>query len=458
MPLINTTPATPPVEKEASVVAYKKPYRGVTVDTQYTPETSLLTYIAGSPMLVNYYSQVLNRDSNVDGQNVTRAAQLQPYKLVQSFILKVTTPLTYQQIETNKAVGNTGQANVYPHTVIPNNGDMFLTDIGDGQEGIFRVTGTTRMSLHADTTYQIEYVFVAFSASEQGQAMLADLAQKTIETYTYVADFAQYGDNPILLSSDAELVVELRALYRDVLNDWISTFFFNEFKTLMLPGQDVSAYDPFMVGAVKKMFDASEHERFQYLKQLNVGGVQDFQTPTVWDVFLNRNPRLMYRINQQMCLSTTSMFARNPMLETIRWTGIRLLVYPLNPKQSYDDLLQFKIPGLEVMATKDVPSPPGDLEAMIPTSQLDGLPYSGRPVIKQVLCDRYYIFSEAFYKQTAPMQSRFEALVWDCIEQRPIDLGLLKLFAQMLPVWGGLEQFYYTPFLLVMIRQAVKSL
>lgn len=458
MPLLNSTPATPPVPAPNPIQAYKPSYRGTTVDTQYTPATSLLTYITGSPMSVNYYSQVLNRDSNVDGQNVTRNPILQPYNLIQNFTLKVTTPLDFQQVVTNKAVGYTGSANVYPKTIIPNTGDMFLTDIGDGREGIFRVTESNRLSIHADTAYSISYVLVAFSDTQQGQEMLADLKAKTIETYTFMQEFIQFGENPILLSSDAQIVYDLQGLYQVVLNDWVESFASNEFQTFMIPGQPMAAHDYFLVKAVKATFDVSEHLLFQEMRTMNVSGSQDMQTPTVWDLFIARNPRLLFRINRRMALSSTRMFSRNPMMETIAFSGIRYIVYPLRPQQSWDDQMNRRVVLPAVSQLQDVASRDGRLEEMIQETALNGLPYAGLPLIKQMTEDDFYIFSEMFYTQERTRMSRLELSIWDFIDGKPANLPLLKLFAETLPVWGALEQFYYTPFILLMIKDAIKGL
>lgn len=458
MPLLNSTPQTPPTPAPNPIQAYKPSYRGTTVDTQYTPATSLLTYIAGSPMPVNYYSQVLNRDSNVDGQNVTRNANLQPYNLIQNFVLKVTTPLDFQQVVTNKAVGYTGSANVFPKTVIPNTGDMFLTDIGDGREGIFRVTDSNRLSIHADTAYSINYVLVAFSDTQQGQEMLADLAQKTIQTYTFMQEFIQFGENPILLASDAQIVYDLKTMYQLVLNDWVESFASNEFKTFMIPGQPMSSFDWFLVNAVKSTFDANEHPLFQEMRQMNVSGSQDMQTPTIWDIFIQRNTRLLFRINRRMALSSTRMFSRNPMMETIAFSGIRYIVYPLRPQQSWDDKMNRRVVLPAVSQLKDVESREGRLEELIPETQLNGLPYAELPIIKQITDSDFYIFSEDFYNQNRTLMSRLELSIWDFIEGKPANLPLLKLFAETLPAWGALEQYYYTPFVLLMIKDAIKGM
>lgn len=458
MPLIESTPATPPVEQPITVTAFKPAYRGVTVDSQYTPAASLLTNLSGSRMTVTWFSQVVNRDSNLDGQNVTRAAALQPVNRIDNFIIKVTNALTFEQIATNKAVGYTGTANVFPRTVIPNSGDMFLTDIGDGREGIFRATESKRLSIHADTAYEISYVFVAFSDSQQGQEMLADLQAKTIQTYTFMEEFLLYGDNPILVTEDAQLVSELQLLYREVLKDWVESFASNEFQTFMVPGQDFATYDPFLVKAVKSVFDVTEHERFQDMKSMNISGPQDLQQPTIWDTVIKRNKRLLFRANREMGLASTLSFSQNPMYETIRYTGIRYIVYPLGAQKSWDDEMTRTVSFPQTAILMYAHQRRGRLEELVGQDELAGLPFVGLPMIHEVIADPYYIFSQAFYDQEGPKQSRFEAMLWQFINGEALNLPLLKLFAQLLPAWGGLEQFYFTPFLLMMIRDSIKAL
>jgi hypothetical protein len=457
MPLVNPTPAVPPVEAPHDPRVVSPSYKGVTVDTKYIPSSALLTHIQGSSMQVAYYSQILDNDTDLNGQNPNRNPILQPYRLIKDMELKVTTPLTAQQINETKAMGMTGEANVYPF-LIPNQGDMFLTDIGDGREGIFRVTEVERKSIFKDTCYTIRYEFVEFSDTSEGQFRIADFKAKTLITYVYMKEFLQYGQNPVLLEEDAAMVENLTYIYGDIVKQWFKEFTSREFSTFMVPGQEFATYDSFLTKAVSKLFNVMDAPEMQFIRVLNDDGDDNMKTPTVWDMCLQRNVRVLRMLNRQMGLAFAKNFQSDPMMEGIYHSGVGYVVYPIDPRTSWDDKLKMKPELMTTYSLVDVPSIAGSLDELVTDAELEGLPYEGRPLIKQVLVDQFYIFSEAFYKQDTANMSRLEAAIWDFLNRKPINLRLLYLLCDTYQTWGGLERFYYTPFVLMLIRGVIRSL
>ena len=90
MPVVDPIDQAEQIEQPPKVQIAAPQYRGVTVDTRYVPQSALLTHLEGSSWTVNYYSQVLGEDNAVEGQNVTREAIYQQYRLIKGFEFKVT--------------------------------------------------------------------------------------------------------------------------------------------------------------------------------------------------------------------------------------------------------------------------------------------------------------------------------------------------------------------------------
>jgi hypothetical protein len=455
MPVLNPPPSKVNPEVVSPVRSVSPMYRGVTVDTRYIPSSALLTHVEGSSMSVNYFSQVVDNDNDLAGQNPTRNPVLQQYRYIKHLELKVTMPLSFQQIEDTRAVGSTGQANIYPF-LIPNVGDMFLTDVGDGREGIFQVTNTIRKSIFKDTCYEIEYEFVDFSDTNRLRIM--DLNTKVIETFVFVKEFLQYGQNPVLLQEDAEIVKELSFYFHDIMRQWFQEFLSNEYKTLIIPGQAFSTYDHFMTKFMLKMASTLDAPEVQYCRLLNCDGDDNMLTPTILDVCIKRNIHLMRMINRKMGMTAAIYFPHDPMMEGIHHTGIQYVIYPSDPRESWDDVRKMKYPKVIIYSLTEVPSIAGRLEDLITDANLVGFRNSAGPLIKDVLADDYYIFSEAFYNRKPGEMSRLEQEVWNLLERKPVDLKLLKFFCDTYQTWGALERFYYTPFVLMMIRSQIRSL
>ena len=71
-----------------------------------------------------------------------------------------------------------GTADVYPF-IIPNVGDMFAADVGDGKEGVFTITSTEKKSLLKEAVYTIEYTLLYYSNSDLQRRN--DLITKSIQ-------------------------------------------------------------------------------------------------------------------------------------------------------------------------------------------------------------------------------------------------------------------------------------
>lgn len=430
-------------------------YRGVTVDTRYIPTNSLLTHVEGSPMTVNYYAQVLDRDSEIAGQNPTRNPVIQQYYLIKGLELRVTQELQWTQNEETKQWTATGAANVYPF-LTPNQGDMFLMSLADGREGIMQVTDSKRMSVMKEAIHEISYEFVEFS--DQAQYRIADLNTKSIEQYTYMKDFLQYGQNPVLLDADAANVEELRLAFDSITREYFQEFLSNEFKTLVIPGQAFSTYDHFLTKFMLKFCTTLDAPEIQYCRLLNTDGMDDMKTPTIWDMCLQRNLMIKRLLNERMRMTSTLYFPSDPMMEGVHHSGIQYIVFPENPRQSWDDVRKMRAPVTLAYTLTPVPGIVGRLDDLIVESNLTGLPYPDLPLIKDVTVDDYYVFSEAFYKQDAPNMSKLEAAVWDMLNRKALNLSLLVFYTRTWQTWGALERFYYTPFVLMLIRAQIKSI
>lgn len=452
MPLIESKPGTHPVQKPTPIRITDPEYRGVTVDTRYIPTSALLTAIEGSSWKVNYYSQVIDSDNDLNGQLVNREAILQQYKLVIGFELKVTTPLTQIQNSETKEFQVNGAANVYPF-LVPNVGDMFLADVGDGREGIFRVTSSERRSFFKDTSHYIEYELIDYSTETRRQ----DLQSKTIKTLYYLRDFLYYGQNPLVEEEDYHLIQELGERYITITKTYFNRFFSNEFQSMMLPGQILPMYDHYLVKAIKANFNTDEAVEVQYIRAMNVADDDAFKAYTIWDAILLRDKDILLHIAEKAGVVSCKSFTREPLMESIYHSGFQYVVYPIDAEVSVDyDVVRPKRIASTGMIT-DVPGRDRRMSDLVNESLLDGLPYTGAPLINQITKDDYYVFSEAFYTRAERGQSKLELAVRDHINGQYVDRRLLKAFCDTYHAWGGLERFYFTPILLMLMKGHIRS-
>ena len=496
------------VEQPQPIRATSPEARGVVVDTRYDPKSSLLTHVEGAGWTVNYYSQVLNTDNAPLGQQPDRNPIYQQYMYIERFELKVTSPLTNSQDAVTKEITMTGTANVYPH-VKPNKGDMFIADVGDGRAAIFQVTSSEQKSIFKDTCYTIDYLLINYTTP----ALRADLDSKVIKKFAFRNDFLDYGQSPMVVYSEAEQIRKLETYFAEIVNVYFKSFFSNEYKTLIVPGQEAPIYDHFLVKAVKAFFNTWDCPDIKFVKLLNLDDDNNMKQPTIWDMLYDLNQGLLNYIAPKCGLVSTRLFTSDPMMEGIRFTGIRYTVYPD---------VAWKDPDYE-LRDKTKPFAPLKLRHVLPRTNLamfspeykkecsycsdtDGfddlvIPYKEAkadptnvdpandgygvgadhnehnwdfsdvlgdvnlelviPDIHLVTLDDFYVFGRTFYLQqndtTDPGMSKLECAVCQMLLRKKLDNTLLIYFCETYHSWGALERFYYLPILLILIRYSIRS-
>ena len=443
-PLVSNGP------KPSIPVIADKPYKGIVVDTKYTPLSSLLTYIAGSSWIVQYYSQIVDSSNDLKGQDPGLSPIHQQYTCIKEFELKVTSALTTTHGNDSKDSIITGSANIYPF-IIPNIGDMFIASTGDGREAIFRLTNTEHKSMFKQGVYSIDYEFIYFA--DVRQDMVSDLQNKVVKTVHYVKNFLQLGKNPILVEDDYKAVLTLQEKYKKLVFNYFNWFFSREFSTLLVPGQDVPTYDPYMTDFVLKTLDTTEADQIRFIRRLNVSEDDVIKQPTILTSILNRDIDTLSISNRFMSLIGVDSLTRDPTFNGIRWTGIKYIVYPKESARILDYVTKIIRPTPIGLTLNNVPTQYGSLPNILPTNTLV---IEGKTInfINNIVENDTYIFSNKFYDNDGS-KTVLEGLVLEYLNKRTINPNrLLNVISNYLH-WGQLEQFYYIPIILVLIKSAI---
>lgn len=443
MPIVNSKLTAPP-EKQPNTVRIAAPgYSSVVNDTRYIPVGSLLTHLDGSSWSVWYYSQILTNDSALAGQNITRNPIYQQYRLIKNFELKVTTPLDTAQDETSKTMVITGVANVSA-SLIPNEGDMLIADIGDGREGIFRVTVSQRKSVFKDTVHVIEYQMIDYATDERK----ADLNLKVVETLQFSRDFLLHGQSPYIQEDDFVVITKLQQRYTEIATRYFKTYTSSEYRTLLIPGQPYPTYDPLLTKAITSFFTTYDTPELRYIRKLNCDDDNSLKSVSIWDVLIAKDLSLLPYCMRQTGLVSAREFTSNPSMEGVYYSGIEYVVYPLDSELSIDDALTGIFKVIEPDVLVDTPS---KFPAIITTYGV-----TNTLLVNSIQHNGYYLFSQAFYENTPIGQSCLELCVRDYLSNRPLDNQLLLKLCDAYPSWSTLARFYYVPVLLLLIKASVR--
>lgn len=428
------------------------------VDARYTPAADILVYVEGSSWTTNYYSQVLGADNELAPQQEDSAPAYQQYCLVKDMELKVTQALVATQDPVTSAITTNGAATTSPR-FIPNKGDMFLADIGDGRVGIFTLTLTEKKSYHKDALYHIEYQLVDYADSEAGIAKVADLTSKVVKEGIYRKDFLSFGQNPVVLSKDFEYLISFNDAYDTLLTHWMRDFFSREYQTILIPDQNAPSYDPFLTKALLDFVSSDEHPYVSRIKMPRITAEQAMLQTTIWDALARMDKTLMPIAMFESKLVDTVYWRTSPYMSGVFFTGLKYVMYPLDNRTDAD--------------SDDTTVPPSDAQPLMAGKPrytdilrsnpvvTDDTSYIGTedslPDIVPVTIDNYYVFSEKFYRGQAPLNSNLEKLVKDAVEQKGLDKETLLRMVNNAHKWGNLERFYYIPALLAILKVATRT-
>lgn len=419
-------------------------YQSVQNDLRYQSREDIVSYISGHPWVVPaYYSQVLGLNTALRGRSLEANPVDQQFTKILDFELKVDSPISGSQDE-NRNMVLTGSANVYS-CLVPQEGDQFVGDIGDGRLGIFSVTTTTRLTNFKNSIHQIEFQLINYASEGE----LRDVERKTVKTLHFRREYLDYGRNPLIEDQDHGWSHKFDTRYHDLLGQWFSEHFSREYSTLLVPGQPTSTYDPFITKTVTRFWNSRVRQEFSRIQYLNLSQDEGEMAKTIWDVIVDPTSVRLNRIATQSVVVSAKTFTRPGLFNSVYHSGVGQVVYPTGDFYQIDNEYapRDKGPGGQLQPTRAVESPETSEDTGEPTKVL----------IHPVTIDSHYVLSEAFYTN-GEGQSALELELRRHINQEGFDLPILIALLEDSDNWEGLERFYYIPILLILMQSAVSKL
>lgn len=448
MPVVQKVPvANSPVQVEQPAIEPKE-YKSIVVDGNKQPLTSLIAFVAGSPWTVTYFSQVVSQHTDLREHDPGQLSIYQQYNKIIDLELRVNTPLSSSQDTNTNLMTVSGTATIYPF-LVPNVGDVFIASVGDGGKALFSITNTERKSLNTGSAFVIDYHLLGYV-----DAMLeryADLESKVNKTLYFDKDRIIDGLSPVLSSEDRRYTDDLKEAYVNLVRFYFRTFYNKDAGTLVIPGQSAHVYDPYLVSYILKIVDTNEALEIRKITDIASAGDIYLEQPQFWQSLLERDISVLSRCNEKMGLLASVLLVSNPLIRGYRYSKMSYLVYPTNPDTS------FNLPDIQytdIRPMTDLSETAGQNAGLagyltnLYTDVNKTIPY-----IRRVLEDDYYVFGQAFYKSSAD-QTILEALTSDYLKNNAMDRKRLTAITSNYHTWGRLEQYYYLPVLMTLLKTA----
>lgn len=426
-------------------------YRGIVINSQDTPLTSLIAYTEGSPWAVTYYSQVLGAHNDIREVDVSQPNVYQQYTKIIDFEIKLTSELSTSYDDNTGITTVVGSAIVYAGA-IPNKADYMTAMSADNRLMIFRLTQVERLSYRRQSVFNINFSLVGYADVE------VDIINKLDERSAYIYHFNKDrlidGISPLVREEDNETLMQLPYVLNDLVEYYYDNFYSRETNTLLLPGQEVRIYDHGLITYINKILATKDHPFICKTRVLPNDCDLALEQPSIWNMLLKRDISHMSVIHKEMKLVPKNSFIKRSFGKGASFFNMDYFVYPNTPDLSMVTKNAYR--AKEGML---------ELEVMIPTFNRHGSlstiindvyteSTTSMPSIYPVLEDSYYVFSTHFYNKLSSV-SLLESLTLDYLNRRPISLARLKFLYTKYKNWARLEQYYYGPILFTLIKQSL---
>lgn len=438
-------------------------YKCLITDTKYVPLQSLLVFVEGSIWNCNYYSQVTNRDSDLRVEDSMQSPIYQQYKKIVGLELKVDSPLSANQADDSKYMTVAGSAYVNPF-MVPESGDMFTADTGNGNDALFVINNSERKSYLKDSVFLIEYTLLGYVKDLQDR--VDDLDNKLIETTYFNKDYALKGNNPFLTSEQNHNAVALVQIKQQLLNYFFDNYYNSELSTLIVPGQDYYVYDYYLTKFIFSLVDSFDNSNIRKVRLLNLSNDDLIKKPTLLDALKKWDSNVLKVSQRYMGLTYSRSFGIDPMLEGVAFSGVDLVVYPMaaitksplsNPVGAYVSEINnpniFNRGGLSYPTNSTVGLPMSDYTLVNKQGVYNSVEIAGKTVqlVKPVLSDKSYLLSDSFYDNGSDM-SVLEAMTKQYLNTESISKSNLISVCEDYYNWSDIDRFYYTPILILLMK------
>lgn len=415
------------VEKEYSPTLTDTAYKHSIVNANRQPLGALLTHIEGTSWTVDYYSQVLGSDEEPSPPDSAQSGTYQQYLYIHHYELKLQGPLNTTVDVSDQSVIVSGSAIMYPY-MKPNYGDAFIADMGDGSAGLFTITEIEKKSFFKQACYEVQFTLSDYLTQE----LEDNLNSKTIKQTEFVKDFMTYGQNPVIATSDRLKYSTLENLVDDALNDWLGEYYSNEYRTILVPNQNLVTYDPFLTRMITQIFSKTKYPVIKHIDLLNVDDNNLNYYTDIWSTLVKRETYMLRNCFTKYFSVNSKTLDGNVFLQTAYYSGVHRIVVPVPGNNLADERL-----GLSRIASGDT---------------IHGEPPESEGItISDMTNTHEYVFSENFYSMDKyATHTELESMVLDYMDEKHLDWEKLKNALENRHTWNTLHRFYTVPVLLLL--------
>lgn len=372
---------------------------------QESPTVSIPTImdIEGEPWSVTYYHQLRVEGETARPLDPGLDPTQQQYEQVNQFQISVSSNLTSDTDPETQQTVVTGEAYVYPHTLVPHYGDMFVGHIEAGREGIFTITNVRRVSLYRQAVYEITYKLW----SEDNPTYRADLNAKAVKHAFFDARRLQDGQPPIVSYQTANRDRYFNEALGQLVGQLYEEFFHYRLETFTVQTAHGVEYDPWAIQFFNKIIGRRGRHHYPDVKEYSVFVKDEHLSTalTLWDAILCSDEGLLGRVPRALSRESSSRYVGASIHRSAAMAGIDRVWMPSQWNVTVDQLTETP-----------------------------------------------YVVSHACYTHEVADMSPLELSVWDIVSGRQLDLEILRDAIDTVDDLTGWEKLHRLILLIGLLR------
>lgn len=439
-----------PAPVEPNLIIAKPDYQTPVVDVRKEGYDSLATFFSGSKLRNDYYQTIQRRDTAASSYNPDMPLVFGQRRRIRDFEIILDGKLDHKQ-NTQDSMGfsTTGRAVCYG-VVVPQPGDVFVAQIGNGRNTLFQINNPERLTPFDESGYSFEFKALKWMDEEAQKR----LDESTVERYYFDRENFRNGLKCLLREEEVDTMRRLAAAFRRLTHLFFRDFFDDAYQTFRVPTpmDRQPSYDPNVTKFMRRLIGASDYSNMLKVVELNVSDDRFADQQSVFDAMLAKDHALLYSCAHKWSFVPVSNYRGHPMMRSIYYSGMRLVVSPVDTRWSSQNQ---DLPGYPGLAFDKAGIGFKDIDYILPDLGVDewaDKTGTGR-YIKRVSEDEYYVLSEQFYKDEGEL-SWLEQMLLARLKGQTIDLNRLAEIADFAPRFNNLERFYYIPIVLYLIKVA----
>jgi len=407
------------------------------IDSEYVPLTHIIIHSSGDLWKVDYYRQLVGLDDKLKPLQAGMSAVEQPYELITGLQLRVDDPLVPTQDQETKEFDVVGTGSI-TNGVIPNQGDMFVADIGGGVAGLLTVTSSEKAAYTKDAAYMIRWKVVEELSIESERL----LEERTIRTLVYVPELTELYDTPFMTEAAFETYVGLQDRDHQLIEMFKDRFWSREVRSIRVPGNSCKVYDGFHAEFCRSLglTDVSRP-----IQTYALGSIDNNDVRTLWDLFEDMDTFRMNTVHRDFTITPTKALPGVHVTRSIAWSQYEYAIVPDGVIDEIDGEVEF----LEASYDVTLGGIPAVKSLPIIMSTRFNIPR--KPLFGQVTFIPY-VFSQQFYANGDDVSSILEMMTLRMLRGEVVPPEIVSILATELFTESTISIYYYTPIILVLIH------